>query len=394
MNVPDPRRASAVAVALAAVLFIVFVSLPAGRRPGGLVVRAGSADAELERARTRVAAPFDFLADAKVTSRLEQLFAAHDTALESAWEWLDDRESYPIPAKAYTGWRPGSDVQPGHDEMELRVSRAVATNNEIVSLLAKRMKMRPDSVGARLTRKPLRLPVSKVHEYGMVTFASALPRMLDKYGEQWMEYRERLGDTPPPQAEATPSEDFLAGVAAISRLDLEALDEALFDLEGTERRVLWYLAANRILAWNEENPCGHQKTEAEAVRVLNGYRIALGLRPLAHHPKVYEMASDYAEQMSTLGFMGHEHPSDESRRTLSDRADRVDYVNQLGENCSGVSAGQSNIWRWRSDAGHHLVMIQDQATEIGIGLTSRGVLNTGNGTDRPVTRLMDDLRLR
>lgn len=393
MNNPDLRRVSAVAFVLMLAVFVHMPMFPTGSW-SRTVVRAGSADAALERARTRAAAPFGFLSDTKVTSRLEQLLAAHDTALESAWEWLEDREVYPIPAKAYTGWRPGSDIQPGHDEMEVRVSRAVATNNEIVSLIAKRMKMRPDSVGARLTRKPLSPPVSKVHEYGMVTFESALPRMLAKFEEQWVEYRERLGDAEVPKSEGAPSEDFLAGVAAISRLDIEALDDALFDLEGVERRVLWYLAANRILSWNAEHPCGHQKAEAEAVQVLNGYRIALGLRPLAHHPKVYEMAADYADQMSTLGFMGHEHPSDETRRTLSDRADRVGYWNQLGENCSGVSSGQSNIWRWRSDAGHHLVMIQDQATEIGVGLSTRGVLNTGNGTDRPVTQLMKDLRLR
>lgn len=51
---------------------------------------------------------------------------------------IDDRR-YPVPAKAYAGWRAGVDQQPGHRDMEALVCRAVIKHNEVATALAKRI---------------------------------------------------------------------------------------------------------------------------------------------------------------------------------------------------------------------------------------------------------------
>jgi uncharacterized protein YkwD len=102
------------------------------------------------------------------------------------------------------------------------------------------------------------------------------------------------------------------------------------------------------------------------------------------------MARDHVEQMKIHQFFGHVHPSDPSRATLGDRAARVGYAAPEGENCSGFGGGESNIWRWRSDSGHHRTMVRPGTTEVGLAVADTAVLNVGRALDQPITWLFED----
>lgn len=374
----------------------------------------GRLERRVELAREKAAAPFSFLTDAKKAEQLRELFGEQEELLRTAWQWLDDHEAYPIPEKARTGWVPGSDIQPGHDEMEARVSRCVVKNNEIIRRLAGMLKIRAEPAGERRpTTTALKPPVPKVYQYGTLTMDAGVARLLGSFAERFEEFetaaaaleaatpekpRRRTNrlDLEEPQAAPgdVPSRAFLTALGALSREDIETARSASRDLEGLERKLFWYLAAAWAMDWNGRNPNGHTRREVAAVRALNGYRIALGLAPLVHHPLTHELARDHSEQMSLVGFLGHVHPTDPSRRTVMDRAERIGYEDVLGENCSSTSGGEMNIWRWRSDGGHHRAMIQERATTIGFSIAGRGVLNTGSGRDLPPAALFKGLKLR
>jgi len=391
------------------------------RRPAGDEPVDARAAARVASAREAAARPFAFLADARAVERLEADFAELREAQELADEWLNDPSVYPIPAKAYTGWVAGSDVQPGHDEMERRVSTALAAHNAVIARLGRHLGLRPIGIGSnRPTTGPVRLPAPKVAVYGIraLDVAKLLERAASRidayltvrdavYGPPQREGRLRLrqigersrrrtedeGGAPVP-AEG-PSDAFLEAVAALAEPDVEAIEKALLEVErdSLERVVFAYLAAYRQMAWNEAHPNGHEKLEVEGVRLVNAYRIALGRPPLACHPLAHAMASDHAEQMRIHGFMGHVHPNDPERRAPEDRARRIGYETMLGENCSSVGAGETNIWRWRADAGHHRTLIDPFATEIGLAVQSDSVLNTGNGRQLGLSAIWRSLDL-
>ena len=398
-----------VAIGLASVLGIGVARTVAAVEGDGDVANAVDRKlaARVASAREAAARPFEFLGDPRDVERLHAAWDKLREAQEIADDWLNDPGSYPVPAKARTGWVPGSDVQPGHDEMERRVSTAVAAHNAALARLASGLGLRPGLVGSRRpTTAPFRMPAPMIAQYGVRTIDAApfLERMAPKIAA-WIEQRDEVYGPPrregrvrlrqigersrrrtpeeggPPVPDSGPSDAFLEAVAALAAPDVEAFDKALTEVErdSAERIVLSYLAAYRQMAWNQRHSNGHGKLELEGVRLVNAYRIAIGRFPVACHPLAHAMASDHAEQMRVHGFMGHYHPSDVTRRAPEDRAKRVGYETFLGENCSSVASGEPNIWRWRSDAGHHRTIIETYATEIGLAVQTRSVLNTGNG---------------
>ncbi len=411
-----PRLASRLSSRLVLAVLSLVIAMEAARASD-----IAPLERRVESARKKVEAPFAFLEDPRQSERLIRLFEEHRALVVEAREWLDDRENYPVPAKAYTGWVPGSDVQPGHDEMEVRVSRAVSKHNELMAALARSLKMRVDVAGERRpSTRPLKSPAPKVHQYGLATIESGVARLLEVFPERYadlVEARAALAEARAAADEAIGSSDettdaetekrggitvqsdfprkrkrrgpvdWFEGIDALARGDYDRAREVGSDLEGLKGEVFWHLRAHHVLGWNDRNPGGHDGRESGAVRVANAYRISLRYPPLAHHPKTQEMADDFALQMKEFGFMGHVHPSDPTRATLSDRARRIGYESSYGENCSSVAGGESNMWRWRADAGHHRTIIAPMATEVGFAVVTRAVLNTGDGYELPITRL-------
>ena len=86
---------------------------------------ARAAESRADKARRVLEEQIAFLQDDKQRAELERLGGELRTARQQALEFLFDNKRYPVPAKASKGWRVGIDLQPGHAEMERRVSAAM-----------------------------------------------------------------------------------------------------------------------------------------------------------------------------------------------------------------------------------------------------------------------------
>ena len=323
-------------------------------------------------ARRGLDATWKSLADRRVADRLESLFEAHEAASTAARAFLLDDEKYPVPEKAIRGWDPTVDAQPGQEEMDKLVGASLEASSALVLAVASALGSKPD----RLTPPSLG-PLAKIAAtpVRVATLASAE----GAFGRLFVRLRlASPGDRPIEAA----SRDLAEGRYG------EAVEKG-DKLTGLDARFFRMAADCEVLAWNRKNPCGHSKPEQDAGRALNLYRMALGIRPMAHNALLHEMARDFAREQSRLKFLAHDHPKDESRRTLRDRANRVGYSRDLGENCAGSGDAVSSFWMYRSDAGHHRNLVDPSKTEFGQGCAAnRSVLNTGGGTDGAVMALI------
>jgi uncharacterized protein YkwD len=385
-----PRRAPFLLIVLAPTL--AALAQPAAD-PGALLRRAAAE-------RKRLAAPLAFLDDAETRDRLGTLFDERDKLAGEARAWIFDQQRYPTPPKAYLGWVPGQDEQPGHDEMERRVARAIVKHNELVDALAKALRAKPEVAGLK---EPTRRDwdgtrvVPKVCRYGIATADGAFQSLIGRLEAVAPEYAKAhaaLAAAGVADTEATAEAPLVAALLHLGAGRYEEARAAGGAISGIEGRLFAEACAWRVLAWNRENANGHTEPEAKGVRLLNAFRIAAGLVPLAHHPRVQAMARDHSEEMKRLGFMGHEHPYDPTRRTMDHRARRVGYATVLGENCSAWGGDPSeSVIRWRADAAHHRVQMTPDAREVGLGCADRGTLNVGRSKgDLAITRLFEEKR--
>ncbi len=331
-----------------------------------------------------------FLSKKPYAEKLQKLSDEHEQLAQKAHEWLYDNKNYPFPAKARTGWSPGKDTQPGHEEMERRVSASVAKYNELMMALSVASRIPHEVLGGPITAKPLVANISKVHRYGLVSLQKGLPLFLSAFKTKhakYLEAKDAMKKSSAADTEQTKESPLIAALGALANDEVENARQASTNLSGLEAQFFWYLRAFYVVGWNQANPLGHSEEELSGTRLLNVYRISLKLNPLAHNKKIHAMAKDFAQEMEKHKFFGHTHPSDPTRKTMGDRAKRVDYRGISGENCSGGGRGESAIWRWRSDAAHHRGMIQKSANEIGLGSTSKSVLNVGRSGESQVVKL-------
>ena len=345
-----------------------------------LVARAAAARARLEKLLPLPGA-------GKAEDRLTPLAVEHERAAEAARAFCLDTKLYPTPEKALTSWTPGRDRQPGHAEMEMRVSGAIVAHNRFAAALSAAMKSAPEPVGERkLTAEAWTGVVPKIARYGLSSARPAFETFLAAYGKAWKDYRsarqamaaESVADT-----DATSSRPLLEALGALAEGRHADAAAAAGALRGLEKQFHWQARAYALLDWNRANLHGHAPAEAKAVELINVYRIALGVAPLTHHPKLHAMARDFAVERGALSARGHEHPTDEERRTKEDRAKRVGYDGVAGENCSGVGDPVDAVWRWRTDAGHHRGMMDPAYRVAGLGAANHCVLNTGWRAEGP-----------
>lgn len=212
------------------------------------------------------------------------------------------------------------------------------------------------------------------------------------------------------QAELTPSNRRAAGPAATDRsapaglpndderlatqpfadlpppvLALVALAEEQYELASRQANgvmpagfgAFWQsLCDHAALVHNAAQP-DLREHEQWGLREINLYRLSLGLRPLIHNDRLQTTAQKHGERMRDRKFFGHFDP-DADRKTPQLRAWREGYVGITGENIAGGQDGWRSLWRWRSDAGHHRVMILPYFCEAGLAeVSDNETLNTG-----------------
>jgi len=346
---------------------------------------------DAEVARRRVDSLVAFLNQKTTADRLAVLGKDHAAAGATALRYLFDDSKYAIPAKAYTGWIPGKDTQPGYEEAERLVNAATAKHNELVTCLAQAMRAMPQTFGDRQpTLKPWSNPVPKVPAYGICAMPAVFDPLLLTFDKEYKAYqnvRVKLETLKAADTEKSADRPLYKALGALASGRYAEARKAGAALEGAEAVFFRLACQHQALAWNASNLQGRGSVEAEAIRIMNLYRIVLGLHPLAHNEKLHKIASDYLQEMDRLNFMAHVHPRDPARKTLGARGKRLGYPDISGECLSSSGKGNNEIWEWRADAGHHRIMIGADDYEVGLAFGKHGVLNTGRGTEANIAAL-------
>lgn len=304
-----------------------------------------------------------FLDKPKVVDELNSLVETQRSTSAAALEFVFDDRRYPVPESAHTGFVLGRDVQPGQAEMENLAALAIVAHNRLVQKLGALTKSKPITYGAK---KPTLAPPKR-------------PGPIEEYGISWPDvlldawFDALVVDSDPADAD----DRIGAGLRDVANGE-EPRTREESAIEGLLRRLV---RAQRILRLNDSDSAGHDPNECAGIRMLNLYRIALGLEPLRAIPKLRAMARDFAEEQARLHFFGHFHPSDPSRETPPVRARRVGYRASLSENCIDRAEGPLAVWGWRADAGHHRGLLQSWAKAVGLGCVETSVLNTGATID-------------
>lgn len=106
----------------------------------------------------------------------------------------------------------------------------------------------------------------------------------------------------------------------------------------------------------------------EFAAILNGRRVAVGIRPLLLAEKLSEAAAEHSEEMIKLGYFAHESPV-EKNKSPWDRARNAQFDgNAAGENIfAGSEAPGSAFGGWWGSDGHRIIMFGDGITCQGVG---------------------------
>ena len=135
-------------------------------------------------------------------------------------------------------------------------------------------------------------------------------------------------------------------------------------------RDLRVLEANEALAKSEpESGLAPKANELKQSKILNDYRIMLGRHALEIHPSLTECARGHSEEMTRLGYFGHESPVPE-RKTPSMRAKLAGYDDGVSENIhmsGGMATPEQAHDGWYHSPPHHRNMVSDAWYCIGVG---------------------------
>jgi len=358
------------------VLILLSGSVPA--------LRAGEADPRIDEARAAVVEKIAFMFDAEWRPTLEKVAAETEKAQASAVKRIFDNKRYPTSAQAHRGWRVGIDVQPGHKEMERLVAAALIQHNSFLALLAPGLGVKTRLVGARAPTTAQPEIVRPVMSYGITVIDTGIAKFLKTYRTKHDIWVSRRGK----KAKIGRGDYLLEAIAALARDDWGRAARAGRKLRKLEKTVWEAIRAACVLNWNERHKARHSSNEMDGVRVLNAYRVGLGLNPLVADKRLQYIARDFANEMVRGKFFSHQHPTDPSRRTIRRRANRAGYRGTaIGENVSSEGDAVKAMWRWRADAGHHRTLVQKFFRGVGMGCNRYAVLNPGSSTSRSIRTL-------
>lgn len=117
--------------------------------------------------------------------------------------------------------------------------------------------------------------------------------------------------------------------------------------------------------------------EQRVFDLVNAERARAGISPLTLSPKLVAAAQIHAQDMATLGILGHDLPG-VAQPSLISRAQFVGYrYGWLGENiASGFTDAQSLVNAWMNSPEHRVNILFPSLTEagIGVGISSNGML--------------------
>ncbi|MEK7310078.1 MAG: FHA domain-containing protein [Planctomycetota bacterium] len=142
-----------------------------------------------------------------------------------------------------------------------------------------------------------------------------------------------------------------------------AIDIRNFPLNTTETRQMEY--NRKVMKENEENKTA-DSIEKEMVRIINEYRIMMGLQACRLHDQLSRASRKHSQFMQSVGKLAHEGIGN---GTPTSRLQAEGFSGPNGENCAagqGTPLGYFTGWYW--SYGHHLNMISGW-TLIGGGIS-------------------------
>ncbi|MCA8969969.1 MAG: hypothetical protein KDC95_09310 [Planctomycetes bacterium] len=129
--------------------------------------------------------------------------------------------------------------------------------------------------------------------------------------------------------------------------------------------------AQNTKSYEEMRASGTASTDEVDLMVLtNAYRLQMGRMPLRVDARLVIAARGHCEEMSRLGYFGHESPVPE-RRTPSDRMRLAGYKRGAGENLAINNGPAGAIEAWQHSSGHHRNMLATQHRDLGGGIHGR-----------------------
>lgn len=164
----------------------------------------------------------------------------------------------------------------------------------------------------------------------------------------------------------------------------EALDE--LDRRFDPREFMWSSKERKdiesLLEYNDSTASTATDEERRFVRILNEYRLMLGLKALELDDRLVTASRKHSQEMMDLDYFAHESPVEENR-TPGMRADKEGYRGGVLENCAIAADAQGAFDGWYRSSGHHRGLVTNSSSQIGGGHSVR----SGGGPGRQWTML-------
>jgi len=215
-----------------------------------------------------------------------------------------------------------------------------------------------------------------------VALPSAFRTALDEL--RWSESLHATLALPYPSSDELP--DWLEGIDTA----LESLDVTTFAWDAGERRDLALDRAVRVLnpkRWRTETQeldrANPERVEERQVEITNDYRVMMGRRALAWHPKLQAAAQWHSNYMANTGNFGHMEPGDPEHYSPGDRMAAEGYPAGGGENAAMTGGGAEGAHvGWLHSSGHHRNILARGHREMASGVAGGyWTQNFGSGTD-------------
>lgn len=197
--------------------------------------------------------------------------------------------------------------------------------------------------------------------------------------KKWLEEDRRVG------REAKLLAAVLEGLSRAG-MQVAPIEERWKEIMGEFRRIVWFDGENRrrhagILEENKKKEGGPTE-EGYLVRLINEYRMVMGLVPLEIDRRLMKAAAEHSLSMRRTRVFSH-FSNQPGCRTPASRAARQNFTSlQIAENIALVSQGARAVFEgWYTSPGHHRNLLLPGVDVIGAG-RSRGYWTALFGKER------------
>ncbi len=127
----------------------------------------------------------------------------------------------------------------------------------------------------------------------------------------------------------------------------------------------------KVLAYNETLETTATEQEKDNTRIVNEYRMMMGLLAVKIEERILRAARGHSRHMAKHGYFAHNVPAPHAtpqNRTPGARAKQQGFGSGVGENIArGPGTGRGAFWAWFGSSGHHRNMLGRGWLQMGCG---------------------------